>query len=284
MWHAGEGPAPRRPMLEAERHVPDLLQWFLTELEMTETTEQVWQLIVRLGRTLDLPFVDLIASSLQSACRRPLFVRSSHDTGWLEAFGSDAEIGRWSYLRGHAAAHLTPITIGLEFLSEYRVLPERRIEVLREAARRRMRAGVAFPLRQGTPPRAGMLSFSGDHSRREMLAILHAHGWTLSTAALLGHQRFAACFAREFPLRRQITEKQMELLGLIGSGLHDKEIAGVLEISVSAVRQRLQALCARTGMTSRAELAALAMSLGVLPDPLQPGLDPSGPEAARCVF
>ena len=65
-------------------------------------------------------------------------------------------------------------------------------------------------------------------------------------------------------------------MGFETDNLNRKEVVAELK--------RLQALCARTGMTSRAELAALAMSLGVLPDPLQPGTDPSGPEAARCVF
>ena len=79
-------------------------------------------------------------------------------------------------------------------------------------------------------------------------------------------------FGREFPERNRITPKQLELLELIGAGLQDKQIADRLRVSVSAVRQRLSALSQNTGMTSRAELAALAMSLGVLPDPLnRPG-------------
>ncbi len=223
---------------------------------------------MRLGRKLGLPFVDYVTASGPS--ERPLFLRASYDTGWLGAHASDMAIGRWSYLSGHSALHLTPIAVGLEFLAEYHPLPESRIAVLQEAARRGLRAGFSIPLRQTMPPRIGQISLAGDHSRREMLAIIHAHGWTLNVAALTAHERFLMLFAQEFPERSRITEKQLELLAMIGAGLQDKQIAERLGVSISAVRHRLQALCGRTGKTSRAELAALAMSLGVLPDPLQP--------------
>ncbi len=59
---------------------------------------------------------------------------------------------------------------------------------------------------------------------------------------------------------------------LIGQGLQDKQVAFELGVSISAVRQRMNHLLDKTGRQSRAELAALAMSLGILPDPLnRPG-------------
>ena len=50
-------------------------------------------------------------------------------------------------------------------------------------------------------------------------------------------------------------------------GLQDKAISEQLGISISAVRHRMNALLANTGLGSRAELAALAMSAGILPHP-----------------
>ncbi|MEM6729706.1 MAG: hypothetical protein AAF618_14470, partial [Pseudomonadota bacterium] len=46
-----------------------------------------------------------------------------------------------------------------------------------------------------------------------------------------------------------------------------------LGISISAVRQRMAALQDKTGLANRTDLAALAMSLGIVPDPLnRPGI------------
>ncbi|WP_353471252.1 autoinducer binding domain-containing protein [Salipiger sp. H15] len=261
--------------------MPELLQWFLAELEATRASEEVWRLLVRLGRRLELPCVDFVIASGPEGPQRALIQRASYDTGWLAALDPSLATGRWSYLRGHSAGHLTPIAVGIEFLDEYHPLPEGRVELLREAARHGLRAGFSIPLRQTAPPRFGQLSFAGDHGRREMLAIIHAHGWVLNVAALTGHQRFLGFYAQEFPDRQQITGKQRELLAMIGAGLKDKQIAERLGISVSAVRQRLQALCERTGKVSRAELAALAMSLGVLPDPLLPHGPAARAEAAK---
>ncbi|MCR8549406.1 autoinducer binding domain-containing protein [Salipiger sp. P9] len=263
---------PSRETCAAERHVPDLLQRFLLRLETAESSLEVWRLIVALGRELQLPFVDLISASSWRDWKKTRFIRTSYDASWLSAHNSDPELARWSYFRSHAMDHLTPIAVGLEFLDEYKPLPEARVEVLRDAARRGMRAGYSVPLRYNAPPQAALITFGGDHSRRDMLTIINAHGWTLTTAALTGFQRYMYHFGREFPERNRITPKQLELLELIGAGLQDKQIADRLRVSVSAVRQRLSALSQNTGMTSRAELAALAMSLGVLPDPLnRPG-------------
>jgi len=183
---------------------------------------------------------------------------------------------RWSYFRNHAMHYLTPLMVGIEFVDEYRHIPEARVEVLRIAARHGIRAGFSIPLRVNSPPQSAIMTFSGDHSRRQMQAIVRAHGWTLNVAALMGHQRYLMLFAQEFPERNQITEKQLELLKMIGAGHQDKTIAAELGISISAVRQRLNALIQNTGITSRAELAALAMSLGVLPDPFnRPGQYPA---------
>ncbi|UYV36306.1 LuxR C-terminal-related transcriptional regulator [Rhodobacteraceae bacterium D3-12] len=109
-----------------------------------------------------------------------------------------------------------------------------------------------------------------------MIAIIRAHGWTLTTAAMAAHQRYMMHFSAEFPERNKVSAKQLELLEKIGLGLQDKQIAAELGVSISAIRQRMQTLMERTGLTARAELAALAMSMGALPDPLHgPAADTS---------
>ncbi len=260
--------ARRRAMLDAERYAPDLLSAFLAELEGTARSVEVWDMLVRLGQKLELPYIDFISASSFSNWKRTRFIRTSYDSTWLNAINEDPDLHRWSYFRSHAMHHLTPVAVGLEFIDEYHYIPAKRAEVLKLAAAKGMRAGFSIPLRIHAPPQAGLITFSGDHSKRQMKAIIKAHGWTLNVAALMAHQRYITHFSAEFSQRNEISNKQRALLELVGSGLQDKQIAEQLQISVSAVRQRMHLLMEKTGMTNRAELAALAMSLGVLPDPL----------------
>lgn len=256
----------RRPA--AESHFPPRMQATLRALEDTRTSLDVWHLITALGRDVGLPHIDYISASDWRDWTRTLFVRTSYDATWLHAFNDDPDLYRWSYFRSHGLHHLTPITMGLEFVTEYRDLPESRVRVLEEAARRGLRAGISIPLRQTAPPSAAMISFVGDHDRETLLDILARDGWTLTLCAWAAHQRYLQHFSAEILNRNKVTDKQRELLVQIGSGAPDRQIADRLNITVSAVRQRLNALMAKTSCSNRAELAALAMSLGLLPDPL----------------
>ncbi|MBO9474420.1 autoinducer binding domain-containing protein [Shimia sp. R10_1] len=260
--------AGRRPLLAAERHTPELLHGFLADLETTQTSAEVWQLIVEVGRTLNLPCIDFICANNFSNWQRTLFIRTSYDSSWLNAHNNDPEVSKWSYFRTHAINCLTPIAVGLEFADEFHHIPQQRYQVLKEAAEHGMRAGFSIPLRLNAPPQAALITFCGDHSKREMRHIIQTHGWVLNTVAMMGHQRYLAHFAAEFTQRNQISDKQRELLEMIGAGLQDKMIAQKLDISVSAVRQRMKNILAKTGLANRADLAALAMSAGLVKDPL----------------
>ncbi len=259
---------PRRELVEAERHVPELLQGFLVDLEATTHSSHVWRLIVRLGQMLNLPYIDFISASNYHNWKKTLFIRTSYDSSWLNEVNLDPDLHKWSYFRTHAMHYLTPLAVGLEFVDENRHIPEARYKVLREAAKRGIRAGFSIPLRVHAPPQSALITFSGDHSKREMTHIIRTHGWALNTAAVMGHQRYMTHFAAEFTERNAISDKQRELLEMIGGGMQDKVIAERLGISVSAVRQRMNNILAKTGLGNRAELAALAMSMGLLPDPL----------------
>lgn len=263
-------------MIEAELYTPELLHHFLADLETTSHSREVWALVTTLGKRLNLPFVDFISASSYADFRKTLFIRTSYDSTWLNDVNLDPDLHKWSYFRSHAINHLTPILVGIEFVDEYHHIPARRVEVLKQAARRGIRAGFSIPLRLHAPPQAALITFSGDHSRREMMAIVKAHGWTMNAAALAAYQRYMTHFSAEFPERNQVSDKQLELLTKIGSGLQDKQIAQALGVSVSAVRQRMHTLMVKTGLSNRAELAALAMSMGALPDPLH---GPHHPEA-----
>lgn len=270
----------RRPVVDAECYTPPLLRDFLLDLEQTGHSVEVWRLIVGLGRALNLPFIDFISANSLSQWRKTQFIRTSYDSSWLSELNADPELYKWSYFRSHALNCLTPVMIGIEFVDEYRHIPAKRVEVLREAAKRGIRAGFSIPLRYNAPPQAALISWCGDHSRREMMAIVKAHGWTLHTAAVTGHQRYMYHFGREFSERNHISDKQRDLLELLGHGLQDKVIAERLGVSVSAVRQRMNLLMQKTNLTNRAELAALAMSIGLVSDPLQ---RPDLPEAETLV-
>ncbi|MDO6520649.1 autoinducer binding domain-containing protein [Shimia thalassica] len=262
------GATPRRELVKAEQYTPDLLQEFLVELETTHHSSEVWRLIVKLGQALNLPYVDLISASSYANWKKTLFVRTSYDSSWLNSVNQDPDLAKWSYFRSHAMHCLTPIAVGVEFAEEYKHIPQSRYEVLHEAGRRGIRAGFSIPLRVHAPPQAALITFSGNHSKREMERIIQTHGWVLHAAALTGHQRYLTHFASEFSERNKITTKQRELLEMIGNGQQDKVIADQLGVTVSAVRQRMNNILKKTGLSNRAELAALAMSMGILPDPL----------------
>ncbi|MEM6729643.1 MAG: LuxR C-terminal-related transcriptional regulator, partial [Pseudomonadota bacterium] len=261
-----------RSLSAAEGHTPLLLRRFLADLEDTENTLDVWQLLVALGRDMDTPFIDFITAASWQDWKKTLFIRTSYDSSWLNEINKDPEIGEWSIFRSHAIDHLTPVVFGHEFSDLHPKLPASRRAVLETMAGLGLRAGFAVPLRLHAPPQAGIISFVGDHDRAEFERLIAEHGWTMTMAALVGHQKYMTHFNAEFSERNEITEKQRVLLRLIGSGLQDKHIAHELGISISAVRQRMAALQDKTGLANRTDLAALAMSLGIVPDPLnRPG-------------
>ena len=132
------------------------------KLERTERSRQVWQLIVALGQELSLPYIDFIAASNFRDWRKTLFIRTSYDSNWLQDVNRDPDLQQWSYFRHHAMHYLTPIAVGIEFLDEYRHIPQARVDVLRRAAEKGIRAGFSIPLRTFAPPQAALMTFGPD--------------------------------------------------------------------------------------------------------------------------
>jgi DNA-binding NarL/FixJ family response regulator len=86
-------------------------------------------------------------------------------------------------------------------------------------------------------------------------------------------RRAAAALARIEPAAAPATQDQpsnlssreRELLGLVGQGLTDKEIAAALVISLATVRSHLDRIRDKTGRRRRPELTRLADELGLTP-------------------
>ncbi|MEV3854314.1 response regulator transcription factor [Streptomyces sp. NPDC050095] len=63
-----------------------------------------------------------------------------------------------------------------------------------------------------------------------------------------------------------ITPREREVLGLLGTGLSNKEIADRLHLGVTTVKTHVANLMAKTGRDNRIRLAVLAVLAGVTPD------------------
>ena len=175
---------------------------------------------------------------------------------------------RTSNFRTHAVHYLTPVVTGAANLDQYEDLCEDRRRHMALNREMGFNAGISIPLRMGDEGHAAVLSIGGPMNREAFDAIWAEHGWAIHAGALSAHVRYAVFFKAEFIERNQLTEKHKELITLVGKGYLDKQIAHALGISFSAVRQRLIAVQEKIGVQNRADLAAVAARIGLVPDPL----------------
>ncbi|MCB1333639.1 MAG: autoinducer binding domain-containing protein [Roseivivax sp.] len=257
-----------RPLRAAERFIPAELLEVLLRLERCTSTDEVWNVVLTLARSLGLEVVDYVYATDFRNWEQAQFIRTTFDSKWLDFVRQFPHIRHTSNFRMHAVHYLTPLMVGPAYLDEQgEISPEKRRHI-QLSAQMGLEAGVAFPLRMGDPGQAAVMCFGGRLSRRQFDALMDAHGWTLHAAALSAHTRYSELFKAEFIQRNQLTAKQKELIRMVGQGLLDKQIAHGLGISFSAVRQRLTAVQQKTGARNRADLAALAARLGLVSDPL----------------
>ncbi len=261
-------PAWRQPGV-TDGHVPELLQTTLGELDLAKTSKEVWGTILQLGTTVRLPYVDLVYKA-PNQTDTPAKVWKNYNSDWLDRALGASHHCPWSAFRAPLTQGLTPRLAGQQFLDKDTKITVPLESAYEAAASNGLPSSFVVPVSMHAPPYKGTLSFSGDASRRETLAILRAHGWALQTVALVGFNKLITTQLREFSAGANITEKQSDILRLLGEGLKDREIADCLGVTVSAVRQRMTSMSKNTGLHTRAELAALAMSLGLLSDPTQP--------------
>lgn len=249
-----------------ETIAPARLTRFLAQLEHAQTSEEVWTLLVALGCAVDLPLVDYVCATDYRDWEKAQFIRTTVDASWIDHARQNPNIRKMSYFRTHAVAALTPIYVGIEYAQMYDPSPER-YEIMELSASMGLRSGIGIPLRMPEPGQAAILIFGGGMKRAAFERLMHSEGWTLNAAALAAHMRYMELFNAEFFERNKLSDKQRELVTLIGQGMLDKQIGHELGISVSAVRQRMASVLARTGAANRAEIAALAMRVGLVPDP-----------------
>ena len=251
-----------------ERFVPANLRDFLISLEATSNSDDVWELLVAFADGIGLNMVEYVCATDFRDWEQAQFIRTTVDSSWIGHAQSDPDVRRLSMFRLHSVNFLTPVTMGMAYIDEIEnVCPKRRY-LIECNAKFGLNAGFAIPLRMNEPGQAAHIIFGGDFTRAEFDAILDQHGWAMHAVALSAHTRYIELFKAEFCERNELTEKQTELVRLVGRGLLDKQIAHDLGISFSAVRQRLAAVQQKTGCTNRAELAALAVRIGLVPDPM----------------
>jgi DNA-binding NarL/FixJ family response regulator len=61
-----------------------------------------------------------------------------------------------------------------------------------------------------------------------------------------------------------VTPRQQHVLRLIADGLATKEIASVLDVSDTAVKKQIAALCKKVGARNRASLVRQAIAFGLI--------------------
>ncbi|MEU9982087.1 response regulator transcription factor [Streptomyces sp. NPDC050856] len=79
------------------------------------------------------------------------------------------------------------------------------------------------------------------------------------------HARPTSDTPRDLPIPG-ISPREREVLGLLGVGLSNKEIADRLHLGVTTVKTHVANLMAKTGRDNRIRLAVLAVLTGVTPD------------------
>ncbi|SMX29012.1 Bacterial regulatory proteins, luxR family [Pelagimonas phthalicica] len=251
-----------------EASLPAPLFSFLQQLGSIESSEDVWKAFKSLGAALGFPAAAYIQAS------------SSFD---------DAQDGTCSW-HIHCcdsegmAEHLPDLPVIRDMLCPQNGCASLEPRLLHSAdqngdmAEQRLRQTILDKI--GMPVCLAIPLVSGDANERAVVLLgsrapalafsssLERFGCGLHLAAMASHARYRALYKQEFVIRNQLTEKQTELVSLVGQGLLDKQIAHQLGISFSAVRQRLAAVQHKTGARNRAHLAAMAMRIGLTPDPL----------------
>ncbi|MFI9045611.1 response regulator [Streptomyces sp. NPDC053427] len=79
------------------------------------------------------------------------------------------------------------------------------------------------------------------------------------------HTRSSGDTPTDIPVQA-ITPREREVLGLLGAGLSNKEIADRLHLGVTTVKTHVASLMAKTGRDNRIRLAVLAALTGITPD------------------
>src|SRR5512139_1077718 len=81
----------------------------------------------------------------------------------------------------------------------------------------------------------------------------------------------------EQPVNTDLSERELEILKLLATGLSNKEIASQLFLSVNTVKVHLRNIFGKLGVQSRTEATVMAIQRGYV---VVPGAGPANDEAA----
>jgi ATP/maltotriose-dependent transcriptional regulator MalT len=76
--------------------------------------------------------------------------------------------------------------------------------------------------------------------------------------------RHAAALLQRRPARRVLTDREVQVLGLVAAGKHNRDIAGALHLSEHTVARHIQNILAKLGVSSRAAATSSALKQGLL--------------------
>lgn len=88
----------------------------------------------------------------------------------------------------------------------------------------------------------------------------------VTTRRLTGDEEPAAAGAPSAVTTRRLTARQLQVVALLADGLRHREVAACLSISERQVQRHIADAVARLGLRSAYELAAVAVSEGIVPD------------------
>jgi DNA-binding CsgD family transcriptional regulator len=141
-------------------------------------------------------------------------------------------------------------------------------------------AGAAQAWRDlGCPYETALALAEVDDSERQLVALHELQRYGAWPAAELLARRLREGGVRDLPRRprratrvnpAQLTERQLDVLGLLADGLRNADIAARLHISPKTVDHHVSAILAKVGVDSRQEAARWARELGVTKDELPP--------------
>jgi DNA-binding NarL/FixJ family response regulator len=74
----------------------------------------------------------------------------------------------------------------------------------------------------------------------------------------------AAALLQRGASQRVLTDREVQVLGLVAAGKHNREIAGALRLSEHTVARHMQNILAKLGVSSRAAATSSALKQGLL--------------------